>query len=144
MKKVAAYLIMIGIFSFCFWFSFVMFSQGDTVGTIAGIGLGVSFFVFFVFIIMYSAKVTQQHQFVDKDYEIVMTQFDSVEHVGEDCYYVHTKWVDLDGGAEYFFRSSYVNFHPQKFLKNKEIPVKISIKDYRIYTVDLSMLPQKA
>lgn len=144
MKKVFGYLIMIGLLSICWGLAYMMFSQGEITGALVCFGIGACFFIFFVFIIVYANKMSHQHDFTGQDYEVVMTQLDRVEKLGEAYYFVHTKWVDPEGGAEYFFKSGYIDFNPKQLLKGKEIPVKISVEDYRVYAVDLSMLPKKA
>lgn len=144
MGKVFAYLLMFGILFFCGWAGLVFYAQGDMTGALVGLGLLLSFATFFIFMTISTTKLTQQQDLNGQNYELVMTRLDHVESLGNDYYYVHTKWVDEDGGAEYFFKSGYVNFNPESFLKDKEIPVKISLEDYRDYAVDLSMLPQKA
>lgn len=144
MKQAFGYFLLIGIITACWWPAMMFFSQGDVTGGFVCLGIGSIFAGLLVFAISYEIKIKQNQNFVNQDYEVLMTEFDYVEELGTDLYYVHTKWVDENGGAEYFFKSTYIQFNPERFLIGKQIPVKISVTDYKRYVVDLSMLPKKA
>ncbi len=146
MKQLFGYFLLVGIISICWGGSYHFGSAGDTTGAIVCFGIGSIFALMFVYAIGSEIRTKLNREFVEKNYEVVLTDLDYVEEIGNDgnLYYIHTKWVDPDGGTEYFFKSDYMYFNPERFLKDKKIPVKISIENYKNYVVDLSMLPKKA
>lgn len=146
MKQVFGYLLLLGLIFICWWAAFVFYTggPGDRPGVYIAGGFGMLFTALLVYAITYEARKVRRKAFVDEDYDLIMTDLDHIEALGENLYYVHTKWIDPDGGAIYYFKSEYIEFNPESFLVGKDIPVKISRRNYKLYTVDLSILPKLA
>lgn len=144
MKQVFGYLLLISLITIIWSASIMFFSRGDTAGGFVCFGIGSIFASLLVFAVVSEVRAKTNRDFVEKSYEVVNTELNYVEALSDDLFYVHTKWVDPDGGAEYFFKSRYLAYNPERFLKGKSIPVKISTTNYKRYVVDLSMLPKKA
>lgn len=143
MKQAFGYTLLVGIILVCWGGSYHFFALGDTTGGFVCFGIGSIFAALLIFSIGYEFRIKSNRAFVDQSYEVVMTELDHVEALGTDLFYVHTKWVDPDGGEVFYFKSTYLEFNPERYLKGKDIPVKISLSDYKRYVVDLSMLPKK-
>lgn len=138
------YLLLSAIACLLWWAVSVMFSSGEMVGVFV-----TGFFALLITACLLAVPIgnmmqAQRYALVKEDFDLVMTTLDHVEGVDHHYYYVHTKWVDPDGGAVFYFKSDYIRFDPTKFLQGKEIPVKISRQDYKKYIVDLSFLPTLA
>lgn len=144
MKQFFGYLLLFGLIFVCWWASYTFYMAGETPGVFIAGFFGALFTGLLIFAWGYEIRKKQRASFVDQDYDLIMTTLDYVEQLGENLYYVHTKWIDPDGGAVYYFKSEYIEFNPKQFLENREIPVKISRKNHKLYTVDLSVLPELA
>lgn len=144
MKQVFGYLLLFGLIFVCWWAAYMFYAAGKTPGVFIAGFFGVLFTSALLYAVSYEWRKVRRVAFVNEDYDLIMTQLDHIEVLGEDLYYVHTKWVDPDGGAVFYFKSEYIQFNPESFLRGKEIPVKISRQNYKVYTVDLSFLPKLA
>ena len=144
MKQVFGYLLLFGLIFVCWWAAYHFYMAGETPGVYIAGSFGGLFTLLLLYAWGYEIRKFRRIALVDKDYDLIMTQLDYIEALGKDLYYVHTKWVDPDGGAVFYFKSEYIQFNPESFLKEKEIPVKISRRNYKLYTVDLSILPKLA
>lgn len=138
------YLLLSAIACLLWWAVSVMFSSGEIVGVFV-----TGFFALLITACLLAVPIgnmmkAKRYALVEEDFDLILTKFDRIENHGNDFYYVHTKWVDPDGGAVFYFKSDYIKFDPTKFLQGKEIPVKISRQDYKKYVVDLSSLPTLA
>lgn len=145
MKQVFGYTLLVGIITIL-WGSAVLIYQNsrDMTGVMIAFGIGSIFALLLLYAIIYELRKFHRRKVVLEDYSEIMTTLMRVEKFGEEHFYVHTKWIDPDGGAQYFFKSDYILFNPEPFLKGKKIPVKISNENYKLYYVDLSFLPKVA
>ncbi len=144
MKQFFGYLLLLALIFICWWAAYTFYSAGETPGVYIAGFFGILFSSLLLYAVGYELRKSYRIAFVNKDYDLIMTQLDYIEALSKDLYYVHTKWVDPDGGAIFYFKSEYLQFNPEKLLKDQEIPVKISRRNYQLYTVDLSFLPKLA
>jgi len=144
MKQVFGYLLLFALIFVCWWAAYVFYRAGETPGVYIAGSFGALFTGLLLYAWGYEIRKIRRAAFVEADYDQIMTELDYIEALAENLYYVHTKWTDPDGGSVFYFKSEYIQFNPKKFLQGREIPVKISRKDYKIYTVDLSILPKLA
>lgn len=145
MKQFFGYMLLVAIIVVLFMgaFAFTKNSE-DLPGVFIAGGLGTFFLLLLIYCIVYEVRKFRTRDIVLEDYVEIMTDVYNVERLAEDHYYIHTCWIDPDGGAKYYFKSEYILFNPEFIVKNRKIPVKISQQDYRKYYVDLSFLPKKA
>ncbi|MHC5224916.1 hypothetical protein [Ignatzschineria sp. LJL83] len=138
------YLLLLAIACLLWWAVAELFSSGEIVGVFVTGFFALLITACLVAVPIGNMRKAQRYALVEEDFDLVMTTLDHVEDMDQNYYYVHTKWVDPDGGAVFYFKSDYIRFDPTKFLQGKEIPVKISRQDYKKYVVDLSSLPTLA
>lgn len=143
MREVIGFLILIGLIIVLWSGAYVFYSQGDMTGTYVTFGFGAFFAVLFIYSIHYYMNLKRRDEFVHQDYETIMTHFHHVENTGNDWYIIHTIWLDPEGN-QYFFKSDMIKYNPEMVLRDKLVPVKVSLLNRTYYTMDLSSLPKLA
>lgn len=142
MKEALGYLLMIVLITIFWSASYMFYTRGDITGTYIAFSFGAFLVLLFIFCIHYYIKIRRRNEFVSQDFETVMTHFHYVEKIG-DFYIVHTIWIDSEGD-QYMFKSDMIKYNPEIVLKDKLVPVKISLLNRNYYTMDLSSLPKLA
>lgn len=145
MKQFFGYALLVTLIVVLWGASYMIYTDsGDMLGVGISFGFGALFASLLVFSIGYELRKVRRRYIVEEDYAEIMTDLYRIEKLAENHYYIHTRWQDEDGGAEYFFKSDYILFDPERFVRGRKIPVKISQQNYKLYYVDLSFLPKLA
>lgn len=143
MKQWVGYAILIGIITICWGGGIgIALVSYDKTGVWVSFLVGAIFAAMLGFSVLFELKKFRRRKIVDRDYIEIMTQLVEIETLSEDHYYVHTKWIDPEGGAEHYFKSDYITVNPEKLVNGKPIPVRISRQDHTLYYVDLSFSDQ--
>lgn len=138
------YTILVGIIVVCWGLGIgVALNSYDKTGVWVSFLVGSIFAAMLVYAVLAELKSSRRRQFVDRDYDEILTTLVRIEMLGKDHYYVHTKWIDANGGAEYYFKSDYITQDPTDFVNGRKIPVRISRKNHALYYVDLSFIKQQ-
>lgn len=143
MREVGGFLLLSGIIAVLWSGAYVFYSQGDITGMYVAFGIGAFFAVLFVYSVHYYINLKRRDDFVSQDFEVIMTHFHHVEDQGNDWYVIHTIWLD-DEGHQHFFKSDMIKYNPEIALRDKQIPVRVSLLNRTYYTMDLSSLPKLA
>lgn len=138
------YTILVGMIAVCWGGGIaVAFNSYDKMGVWVCFLVGSIFAIMLAYAVLAERKASRRRQFVDRDYDEILTTLVRIEMLGKDHYYVHTKWVDNNGGAEYYFKSDYITQDPTDFVNGRKIPVRISRKNHALYYVNLSFIKQQ-
>lgn len=145
MKQWVGYTILVGIIIICWGGGIgIALNSYDKTGVWVSFLVGAIFATMLIYAVVYELRKFRRRKLIDRNYDEIMTTLVRIEMLGEDHFYVHTKWTDPDGGAEYYFKSDYITIDPTNLVNGRQIPVRMSRKDHSLYYVDLSVLKKNS